>query len=118
MIVSRMNIQPGPHGIDLHRLMRLANRNAALWAIGNGLVSTLLVIYLAGDLGATGLGISLILAAPRFAGLLRLATPAIMGRFATRKTLAISAYALSSFVLCTVPIAALIQTRVDADVAI
>ena len=31
--------------------MVLANANACLWAIGNGLISTLLVIYLAADLG-------------------------------------------------------------------
>src|SRR4029079_18171319 len=65
--------------------MRLANANAALWAVGNGLVSTLLVIYLAYDLGASGLGVSLILAAPRFAGLLRLGVPAIMARLRARK---------------------------------
>ncbi len=35
---------------ELLRSMRLANANAALWAVGNGLVSTLLVIYLANDL--------------------------------------------------------------------
>ena len=60
--------------------MRLASANAALWAIGNGLVSTLLVIYLASDLGASGLSLSLILTAPRFAGLLRLGVPALMAR--------------------------------------
>ena len=39
--------------IDPPGAMRLANANAALWAIGNGLISTLLVIYLASDLGAS-----------------------------------------------------------------
>ena len=39
---------------ELPAAMRMANANAALWAIGNGLISTLLVIYLASGLGATG----------------------------------------------------------------
>ena len=65
--------------------MRLANANAAIWAIGNGLISTLLVIYLAADLGAKGLAVSMILAAPRFAGVLRLGVPALMARLRARK---------------------------------
>jgi len=32
----------------------LANANAGLWALGDGLVSSTLVIYLASDLGARG----------------------------------------------------------------
>ena len=34
------------------------NANAAIWAIGNGLISTLLVIYLASDIGASGLSLN------------------------------------------------------------
>ena len=83
--------------------MWLANANAALWATGNGLVSTLLVIYLAADLGAKGLAVSLILAAPRFAGLLRLGVPALMARLHARKAVCITAYVISSVVLCGVP---------------
>src|SRR5882672_10247738 len=83
--------------------MWLANANAALWAIGNGLISTLLVIYLASDLGASGLSLSLILAAPRFAGLLRLGVPALMARFRARKAVCIAAYMTSSIILCGVP---------------
>ena len=60
--------------------------------IGNGLISTLLVIYLASDLGASGLSLSLILAAPRFAGLLRLGVPALMARLRARKAVCIAAY--------------------------
>jgi hypothetical protein len=95
-----------------------ANANAALWATGNGLVSTLLVIYLAADLGAKGLGISLILAAPRFAGLLRLGVPALMGRLAARKVLCVAAYVASSLVLCGVPVIAALQDRISAQVAV
>lgn len=91
--------------------MLLANANAGLWAVGNGLISTLLVIYLAADLGAKGLAVSLVLAAPRFAGLLRLGVPALMARFIPRKSLCIVSYALSAVVLCAVPVAAMLEQR-------
>ena len=103
---------------EIRRGMALANANACLWAIGNGLISTLLVIYLAADLGATGVAISLILAAPRFAGLLRLGVPALMARVAARKMLSIVSYILSALILCAVPAAALIERRVSNGVAI
>jgi MFS family permease len=98
--------------------MRLANANAALWAIGNGLISTLLVIYLASDLGASGLSLSLILAAPRFAGLLRLGVPALMARVRARKAVCIAGYVTSSVVLCCVPAVAALRSRIDSRVAI
>jgi MFS family permease len=103
---------------DLPSAMRLANANAALWAIGNGLISTLLVIYLASDLGASGLSISLILAAPRFAGLLRLGVPALIARLRSRKFVCISAYVTSSVVLCCVPAVAALHDRINGRVVI
>jgi MFS family permease len=106
------------HRALLSNGMWLANANAALWAVGNGLVSTLLVIYLAYDLGASGLGVSLILAAPRFAGLLRLGVPAIMARLRARKAACITAYLVSAAVLCGVPAIAALQDRISASVAI
>ncbi|MFO0789556.1 MAG: hypothetical protein U0805_08860 [Pirellulales bacterium] len=42
-----------PH---VRHAVALASANAGLWAVGNGLVSTTLVFYLAADLGATGFG--------------------------------------------------------------
>lgn len=97
--------------------MSLAGLNAALWAVGNGLVSTSLVIYLATELGAKGLAVSFILAAPRFAGLLRLAVPAVMGRVLSRKRLCVLSYAMSAIVLCVVPAAALLERRIaNSDV--
>ena len=62
---------------DRRRAMRLVNWNGALWAAGNGLVGTMPIVYLAMEfhVRAIGLGISLILAAPHLAGLLRLAAP-------------------------------------------
>jgi hypothetical protein len=103
---------------DVAGAMRLANVNAALWAIGNGLISTLLVIYLASDLGASGLSLSLILAAPRFAGLLRLGVPALMAQLRARKAVCIAAYVTSSMILCGVPAVAALQDRIDNRLAI
>jgi hypothetical protein len=98
--------------------MWLANLNAGIWAAGNGLVSTTLVFYLAVELGAAGVAASCVLAAPRFAGLLRLGVPALMARLKARKLLCIFSYALSSFILWTVPVAAAFERRVQAGVAI
>lgn len=91
-------------GRSVRRAMHLANANATLWAIGNGLVSTLLVVYLAQELGATGIAVSLILAAPRFAGLLRLATPAFVSNGNQRKRLCIAGYLTSGVMLLTMPV--------------
>ena len=71
------------------RARNLAYLNGGLWAIGNGLTSSTLVIYLALELGAPriGLGISLILAARHLVGILRLGTPLLIGRIADRTAL-------------------------------
>jgi MFS family permease len=87
--------------------MMLSYANAAVWAVGNGLVSTTLVVYLALARGANSLAVSLILSAPHFAGLLRLAVPAVMAWFARRKVLCIASYLASAVVLFAVPISAL-----------
>jgi hypothetical protein len=107
-----------PRGRTLRRAMTLANFNAGLWATGNGLVSTTLVFYLAVELGAAGLAASFVLAAPRFAGVLRLGVPALMARLKARKLLCVGSYALSSLVLCLVPTAAAFEGRASAGVAI
>jgi MFS family permease len=87
---------------------RMAYRNAGLWGSGNGLISGTLVIYLATELGAPGigLGVSLIKAAPQLAGLLRLVAPALIGRLADRKRFCIGSYLLSTVVLSGLPLAA------------
>ena len=85
--------------------MRLAYWNGAVWAVGNGLVSTALIIYLATELGVkrAGLGKSLIIAAPCLAGLLRLGAPAIIGRLVDRKHFCLGCYWLSTCALLTLP---------------
>jgi MFS family permease len=91
---------------ELRRSLALAHLNAAIWAIGNGLVSTTLLTYLALGRGASDLAVSLILASPRFAGLLRLVVPAVMARLNRRKAFCIATYLASTAVLFVVPIAA------------
>ncbi len=85
------------------RALRLAYVNAAVWALGNGMASTTLVIYLALELGAEGLAISLILATPQLVGLLRLAAPAIIRRVGDRKRFAVTAYFISALILVMLP---------------
>ncbi len=88
-----------------HWARRLLYWNGAIWAVGNGLASSTLVIYLALDLGAPGLGlgIGMIRAAPQAVGLLRLWAPALIGRLAGRKPFCLSMYAASGVVLFALP---------------
>ncbi len=88
--------------------MRLAYRNGAIWAVGNGLVSTTLIVYLAQDLGAKriGLSIGLILAARHVVGLLRLSAPAVIGRWVDRKRFCLGAYLAAALLLTTLPLVA------------
>lgn len=90
------------------RARRLAYWNGGVWAVGNGLASTTLVLYMAMELEVPGigLGISLILAAPRLAGLLRLAAPAMIGRLVDRKRFCLAGYLASAVVLLGLPLAA------------
>ena len=119
------HIYPGerPSGAVIRRAMRLANANAGLWAVGNGLVSTTLVLYLAdgllsGGVAAHGLAVSFILAAPRLAGLLRLGVPAAVARWRHRKALCIATFVASSAVLLVVPVLAAPGRLGPSDVAI
>jgi MFS family permease len=102
--VSDAICQP-PTIFERHRARRLAIWNGAIWAVGNGLASTTLVFYLAGELHAKqfGLGIGLILAAPHVAGLLQLGAPAMIGRLAGRKRFCLAAFFLSALVLLALP---------------
>jgi MFS family permease len=56
-----------------------------LWSIGNGLTTGTLVNYLAIDLGAKGLGLSLVLASPQIVSVLRVAAPTLIRQFGTAK---------------------------------
>ncbi|HYW80675.1 MAG TPA: MFS transporter [Thermoguttaceae bacterium] len=90
---------------DRRRARRLAYFNGAIWAVGNGLAGTTLVIYLALELGADkiGLGIALILASRNIVGLLRLGAPAMIGRLANRKRFCLATFLISGLLLMTLP---------------
>jgi MFS family permease len=89
------------------RAIALSYANAAVWAVGNGLVSSTLVIFLALDLGASNFQAGLIYAAPFFAGLLRLAVPTILAHLRRRKAFCIAMYLASAAVLGMVPLVAI-----------
>jgi MFS family permease len=55
--------------------LALGHAQGILWAIGNSLTSGSLLLYLSLDLGASGLLLSLILAAPAISGTLRIFAP-------------------------------------------
>jgi len=87
------------------RAMRCAYGNGAVWAVGNGLASTTLVVYLAMELGAQriGLGIGMILAMRHLVGLLRLGAPAVIGRWVDRKRFCLGCFLLAAVVLLSLP---------------
>jgi len=90
------------------RARRLAYWNGGIWAVGNGLASTTLVVYLALDLDAKGigLGIGMILAARHVVGLLRLGAPAMIGRLVDRKRFCLASFLLGTLLLLALPMVA------------
>ena len=90
-----------PNRLTMHqrrRALALGHVNGALWSAGNALTTGPLVSYLAQDLKASGLALSMLFAAPTLAGLLRLAAPAVIHRAGTAKraclTLSLASYLL------------------------
>lgn len=81
-----------------------ANANAVLWAIGNGLATHTLISSLAGESGAKGLVVSLILAAPTIVGLLRQTTPRLIATWGSRKWFCVAMYLNSAVVLMLLPV--------------
>ena len=88
---------------ERRRALGLGHFNAGLWAAGNGLTSGTLLVYLAQDLGAKGLGISLILAAPAIAGVLRLGAPAVIRLCGSEKRACLAAFAASYLLILGQP---------------
>jgi MFS family permease len=95
-------------GSQRRRAIQLIYANAAIWAVGNGLVSSTLVVYLALSIGARNFQSGVIYAAPALVGVLRLAVPAILARLRRRKAFCIAAYFASAAVLALVPVSALV----------
>ncbi|MBA4016609.1 MAG: hypothetical protein C0483_05425 [Pirellula sp.] len=88
----------------LRGAVRLSYVAAVLWAAGNVLSSGLLLVYLARALGATGLQVSLLQAAPALVGLLRLFTPALILKFGTAKRVCLLTSVVAYALLALVPI--------------
>ena len=97
--------------IERARGRRMICLNAGLWGLGNGLISTSLVIYLVGALAAgsmdkakIGLAIAWIIAAPRIVGLLRVLAPTLIDAVRGRRKVAFGGYLLSPAVLLLLPL--------------
>lgn len=104
-----MNGKPLPSAATSHTrgdrrvALRAFYANAALWGLGNGLVGSSLVVYLAGTYGAKGFAVSLILAAPRLVGVLRLATPVLMQKVGDVRRFCCAIFLASAVVLGLLP---------------
>ncbi|MAT70249.1 MAG: hypothetical protein CMJ58_12085 [Planctomycetaceae bacterium] len=86
--------------------IRCALANAGLWGAGNGLVSVTLVRYLANEIGASGIAIAWILAAPELAGALRVFAPWWVHRLGSRKKFCVRLYTVSAILLLALPVIA------------
>lgn len=104
----------GGKSLDRRDSIHRSYQNAACWGLGNGLVSSTLVIYLVYEFLASesdadrnlAIAVALILAVPKFIGLLRLSAPAMIDRLASRKKFCIACYASSAVLLATLPVIA------------
>ncbi len=90
---------------ERRRARRLAIWNGAIWALGNGLASTTLLIYFARELHAELLGLSIgfLVAMPQIVGLLRLGAPAMINRLGNRKQFCLATFLLGALVLLALP---------------
>jgi len=86
------------------RSMVLAYANGGLWGTGTGLASVTLMIYLAKEYGVSAFGISWLVAAPSFAGLLRLFTPQWLERVGSRRKFCVAIFLVSATLLFALPI--------------
>ncbi|HEX3869951.1 MAG TPA: MFS transporter [Pirellulales bacterium] len=77
MGVESLSTCVGPAAVRRHAL-KLGYVNGLLWSIGNGLTSGSLITYLAIDLGAEGVGVSLVLAVQALVGVLRVVSPKVI----------------------------------------
>jgi MFS family permease len=103
-----------------HRRRALAwgQVNAGLWAAGNSLTTGSLVSYLARDLGAQGLGLSLMLAMPNLAGVLRLAAPALIYQAGTARRACLSLSLASYLLIVGLPAIAVLAPGVSRTSAV
>ncbi len=100
------------------RALRLGLVNAVINSIGYALTTGAIVTYLAQDLGAKGRALSLLLAAPSLAGLLRLFTPAIIARTGSIKKTCVGAIGLGYAVLLGLPLVGWLAPQLPTGVAL
>lgn len=94
-------------GRELRRAVRLSYVAAVVWAAGNALISTQLIIFLAQEYGAQGREVSFLLAAPALVGLLRMFTPAMIENYGGVKRLCLTTSIASYLMLGAIPLLAL-----------
>jgi MFS family permease len=106
--------------MQLRRAWILAYWNIGLWAVGNMLASSTLVVYLALELNSPriGLGIGLILAMPNLVGMLRLGVPLLIGRITDRKTFCLGTFLLSALILFCLPMLAAPDMLPSAEISL
>lgn len=93
-----------PSSAEIERTSRGANKNAGIWALGNGLVSTTLVSYFAQSLGAQSAAISWIIAAPKLVGALRWFAPSLLKLGRGYRATSTWAFLLSTVFLLLLPL--------------
>ncbi|HTQ40786.1 MAG TPA: hypothetical protein VMJ32_17320 [Pirellulales bacterium] len=104
--------------IARRRALRLGLINAAVYSLGYALTTGALVTYLAQDLGAKGRGLSLLLAAPSLAGLLRLFTPAIIAFSGSTKRTCLGALGTGYLVLLGLPLVGWLAPSMPPGIAL
>lgn len=119
MAASERNTNNSIDRVERRKAICLFYANVAIWAIGNGLISSTLIVYLALSVGARSFQSAVIYAAPSLAGALRLFMPALLARVAHRKVICLAMYGASALILSLVPLAALaLPTGSQAPVAL
>ncbi len=90
----------------MRRAVRWSYLASVVWAAGNALLSTQLIVFLAQEYGAKGREVSWLLAAPALVGLLRLFTPALIDLLGGVKRLCLLTSIASYVVLAGISISA------------
>ncbi len=96
--------------------------NAFLWGLGNGFISTSLIIYMINALACKkedpaqiGLAIAWIIAAPRLIGLLRIFAPDLIDWSGSRRRICIAGYFLSPLILLLLPLLMPVLSRLPVS---
>ena len=100
------------------RALSLGLVQGGVWALGNALTTGSLVSYLARDLGASGLALGLVIAAPNLAGVLRLAAPAVIYRAGTARRACLSISLASYLLLLGLPLLAAAAPEISRPAAV